>query len=91
MLRQITFYKFECGVEGFQQREDGLYEKRRTPLVTIEAGSMTRGDIRKAIIESGHECPRGTDVYAAKVGRVQYKFTTEDLMSIAKSREELTL
>ena len=91
MSRQITFFKFECGIQKLERAEDGRYDLVRTPVVTVEDSSMTRSDIRKAIIDAGVECPRGTEVYADKVSKVVYKFTTEALKSIAESREELPL
>ena len=91
MSRQITFYKYECGVQSMQQAEDGRYDLVRTPVVEVEDSSLTKTDIRKAIIEAGFECKRGTEVYATKVAKVVYKFTTEALKSIAESREELPL
>lgn len=89
MMRQITFFKFEVGYKGLVKAEDGRYDEVCTPVCEVEASSMTRTDTRAAIKDAGVDCPRGMDVYARKVGKVQYKFTTEDLMGIAKERVEL--
>ena len=91
MSRQITFYKFEVGIQQMVEAEDGRFDLIRKPVATVEDSSMTKTEIRKAIMEAGAECKRGTEVYATKVGRVVYKFTTEALKSIAESREELPL
>lgn len=91
MSRQITFFKFECGIREFVQQDADTYKLVSRPVCVVEDSSLTKSDIRKAIIDAGFECPRGTDVYAVKVGKVQYKFTTEALKSICESREELPL
>lgn len=91
MSRQITFFKYECGIQRMEQAADGRYDLVRVPVVTVEDSSMTKTEIRKAIIEAGCDCKRGTEVYATKVGKVVYKFTTDALKSIAESREELPL
>lgn len=92
MMRQITFYKFECGTKQMVQADDGRYDLVATPICTVESSSMTKGDIRRAIEDAtGAKLARGTEVYARKMGKVVYKFTTEDLMSIVKEREELPL
>lgn len=91
MKRQITFNVYEVGIKNFVEAADGRFDLKLTPLAMMESGTATKGDIRAAILESGHECPRGTEVYAKKVGRVRYKFTTEALLSIAEEREELPL
>lgn len=91
MTRQITFFKYECGIQSMEQAEDGRYDLVRKPIVEVEDSSMTKTEIRKAIIAAGYECKRGTEVYATKVGKVVYKFTTDALKSIAESREELPL
>ncbi len=91
MLRQITFYKYEVGIQAMKQADDGRYDLVKQPIVELEASSMTKSEMRAAIIEAGYACPRGTDVYADKISRVRYKFTTEALLSIAQEREELEL
>ena len=91
MSRQITFFTFECGFQEMRQAEDGRYDLVRVPVCTVEDSSLTKSDIRKAIMDAGVTCPRGTDVYATKVGKVLYKFSTEALKSICDSREELPL
>lgn len=91
MLRQITFKKFDCGICEMVKADDGRYDLVTRPVCTVEASSMSKSDVRKAIIEAGVPCPRGTETYAAPVGKVVYKFTTEDLLSIAKERVELPL
>ena len=91
MARQITFYKYEVGIQSLQQAEDGRYDLIQTPVGEIEASSLTKTDIRKFIAASGVECKRGTEVYSKKVAKVVYKFTTEKLVEIADSREELPL
>lgn len=91
MTRQITFFKFEVGIQGMKQAEDGRYDLVRTPVCVVEATSMAKSEIRAAILEAGVSCPRGTDVYADKVGKVRYMFETADLMRICKERQELDL
>lgn len=91
MSRQITFYRFELGIQSMEQAADGRFDLVRKPVCEVEDSSLTKSDIRKAIMAAGVDCPRGCDVYADKVGRVQYKFTTEALKSVAESREELPL
>lgn len=89
MMRQITFYKFEIGTRGLVKADDGRYDEVEQVICTAEASSMSRSEIRAAIKDAGYTCPRGTDVFARKVGKVQYKFTTDDLLSIAKERVEV--
>lgn len=91
MARQITFYKFEVGTIEFKQADDGRYDLVKQPVCEIEDSSLTRGDIRQAIKATGYELKRGTEVYADKKSKILYKFTTEALMSICESREELPL
>lgn len=91
MSRQITFYMYEVGIQQMVEAEDGRFDLIRKPVTTVEDSSMTKTEIRKAIMEAGVECKRGTEVYATKTGKVVYKFTTEALKSIAESREELPL
>ena len=91
MSRQITFFTFECGIQEMRKAEDGRFDLVRVPVCTVEDSSLTKSDIRKAIIDAGYTCPRGTDVYATKVGKVLYRFTTEALKGICESREELPL
>lgn len=88
-MRQITFFKFECGISEMVQAADGRFDLVRRPICEVEATSLTKADIRKAIIDAGEECPRGTDVYADKIGKVVYRFETEDLLRICKEREEI--
>lgn len=92
MMRQITFYEYEVGVKHFEP-VDGtdMYQLAKTPVTTIEATSLTKSDVRKAIIEAGVDCPRGTEVYWTKKGKVLYRFTTEALLAAAESREVLPL
>ena len=90
-MRQITFKKFDCGICEMVKADDGRYDLVTRYVCTVEASSMTKSDVRKAIIEAGVPCPRGTETYAAPVGKVVYKFTTEDLLAIAKERVELPL
>ena len=91
MQRQITFYKFEVGIRDMLQRDDGLFELRETPVTTVEASHMTKGEARKAILKAGADCPRGTDVYWHKTGKVRYYFETDALLAAATSREDLPL
>lgn len=91
MARQITFYKYEVGIQSLHQAEDGRYDLIHTPVGEIEASSLTKTDIRKFIMDNGVECKRGAEVYSKKVAKVVYKFTTEKLLEIADSREELPL
>ncbi len=91
MSRQITFFNFEVGIQQMVEAEDGRFDLVRKPIAIVEDSSMTKTEIRKAIIDAGVECKRGTEVYATKVGRVVYRFTTEALKSIAESREELPI
>lgn len=91
MARQITFYKYEVGIQSLQQSEDGRYDLIQTPVGEIEASSLTKTDIRKFIMDNGVECKRGVEVYSKKIAKVVYKFTTEKLLEIADSREELPL
>ena len=93
MQRQITFYQFEVGVKSFVQSEDNpdFYQLTRRPVTTVEATAMTKTEARRAIIDAGVECPRGTEVYWSKVGRVRYKFDNAKLLEICDSREELPL
>lgn len=90
MTRQITFYKYVVGYRSLEQiGETDTYKLTTHDVCEVEATSLTKSDIRRAIIESGVDCPRGTDVYATRVGKVLYKFTTEKLLAAADSREEL--
>lgn len=91
MARQITFYKFVVGTQALKKAEDNRYDLVQTPVGEIEATSLTKTDIRKFIMDNGVECKRGTEVYCKKVAKVVYKFTTENLLEIADSREELPL
>lgn len=91
MSRQITFFKFECGIKEMRQAKDGRFDLVKTPCVTVEDSSMTNTQIRKAIIDAGYSCPRGTEVYADKVGKVLYKFSTEKLLEICDERIELSM
>lgn len=70
---------------------DGRYDLVKTKVCEVEDTSLTKTQIRAAILAAGVKCPRGTEVYADKVGRVQYQFTTEALKSIAEARVELPL
>lgn len=90
-MRQITFYKFKCGIQSMEQAADGRYDLVRKDVCEVEDTHLGKTQIRAAIKAAGVDCPRGTEVYAEKVGRVVYKFETEDLLRIAKSREELPL
>lgn len=91
MARQITFYKYEVGIQSLEKAEDGRYDLIHTPVGTMEDTSLTKTDIRKFIIANGIECKRGAEVYAKKLAKVVYKFSTEKLLEIADSREELPL
>lgn len=91
MARQITFYKFVVGIQSLEKAEDGRYDLVQTPVGEIEATSLTKTDIRKFITDNGVECKRGIEVYSEKVAKVVYKFSTEKLLEIADSREELPL
>lgn len=93
MQRQITFYKFEVGVKSFEQDEQNpdFYKLAKRPVCEVEATAMTKTEARRAIIDAGVECPRGTEVYWSKVGRVRYKFDNAKLLEICDSREELPL
>lgn len=91
MSRQITFFKFECGIKELRQADDGRFDLIKTPCVTVEDSSLTNTQIRKAIMEAGFACPRGTEVYADKIGKVMYKFSTEKLLEIAEERIELSM
>ena len=91
-MRQITFYEYEVGVKRFESVEGtDMYQLACTPVTTVEATSLTKSDVRKAIIEAGVECPRGTEVYWTKKSKVLYRFTTEALLAAAESREVLPL
>lgn len=91
MMRQITFYKFEVGIKELVEQGDDMFKLVKKPVTVVEATAMSKGDARKAIIDAGAECPRGTEVYWSKLGRVLYKFETEALLAAATSREELSL
>lgn len=91
MARQITFYKFVVGIQSLEKAEDGRYDLVQTPVGEIEATSLTKTDIRKFITDNGVECKRGVEVYSKKLAKVVYKFSTEKLLEIADSREELPL
>lgn len=91
MMRQITFTQYEVGIKHMVERPDGLFELQTVPVATIEATSISKADIRKAIIDAGVECKRGTDVYSKPLAKVRYKFESADLMGIVKEREELPL
>ena len=91
MARQITFYKFVVGTQALEKADDGRYDLVQTPVGEIEATSLTKTDIRKFITDNGVECKRGVGVYSKKVAKVVYKFSTEKLLEIAESREELPL
>ena len=91
MARQITFYKFVVGTQSLEKAEDGRYDLVQTPVGEIEATSLTKTDIRKFITDNGVECKRGVEVYSKKVSKVVYKFSTEKLLEIADSREELPI
>jgi hypothetical protein len=91
MARQITFFKFEIGICEMKQAEDGRYDLVKTKLCEVEETSMTKSDIRKAIMDAGFECKRGADVYADKVAKVRYTFTTEALKSICEDCTVLPL
>lgn len=93
MARQITFYLYEVGIRELVPVEgvEDTFKLVNRPVTTAEAASMPKSEQRRAILEAGVECPRGTETYAAKVGRVRYTFETADLLAIAKSREELPL
>ena len=90
-MRQITFYKFEVGVQSMVEQGNDMYRLVKQPITTVEASSMGKADARKALIEAGHDCPRGTDVYWKKLGKVRYYFETEALVAAATKREELPL
>lgn len=92
MMRQITFTEFEVGIKSFEP-VDGTdtYRLVKRPVTKFEGTSCTKTDARRAIIEAGVDCPRGADVYWDAVAKVRYKFTTEDLLSIAKEREVVEL
>ena len=91
MARQITFFKYEVGIQSLERADDGRYDLIRTPVGIMEDTSLTKTDIRKFIVSSGVDCKRGTEVYAKKLAKVVYKFSTEKLFEIADSREELPL
>lgn len=93
MARQITFHKYEVGIRELVpvEGEKDTFKLVNRPVTTAEAASMPKSEQRRAIIDAGVECPRGTETYAAKVGRVRYTFETADLLAVAKSREELPL
>nr|DAQ58519.1 MAG TPA: hypothetical protein [Caudoviricetes sp.] len=91
MARQITFYKYEVGIQSLEKAEDGRYDLVHNPVGIMEDTSLTKTDIRKFIIANGIECKRGAEVYSKKVAKVVYKFTTEKLLEVADSREELPL
>ena len=90
-MRQITFYKYMVGYRTLEYVGDDTYKLATHDVCEVESTHLTKSDIRRAIIESGVDCPRGTDVYATRVGKVLYKFTTEKLLAAAESREELPL
>ena len=69
MARQITFYKYEVGIQSLEKAEDGRYDLIHTPVGTMEDTSLTKTDIRKFIAANGVECKRGMEVYAKKLAR----------------------
>lgn len=93
MARQITFYKYEVGIRELVpvEGEKDTFKLVNKAVTTAEAASMPKSEQRRAILAEGVECPRGTETYATKVGRVRYTFETEALLDIATSREELPL
>lgn len=91
MARQITFFKYEVGINSLEKGEDGRYDLVHHPVGIMEDTSLTKTDIRKFIIASGVECKRGTEVYAKKIAKVIYKFSSDKLLEIADSCEELPL
>lgn len=92
MERQITFTKFVVGIKGFEQVEGtDMYQLVKHPVTEVEATSMCKTDARAAIKDAGVECPRGTDVYWEKAGKVLYRFDTKALLAAATYREELPL
>lgn len=86
--KYITMKKFEVGMQELKQAEDGRFDLVQSPVTVVEASSMTKGDIRAAIIETGTKCPRGTAVYAKAVGTIRYYYDAEDLKRIASKIEE---
>lgn len=91
MARQITFFKYEVGIQSLEKADDGRYDLVHTPVGIMEDTSLTKTDIRKFIMDNGVECKRGTEVYAKKVAKVVYKFSTDKLLEIADSSEELPI
>lgn len=89
MLKQLTLYKFEVGFREMREADDGRFDLMRVPVADVEAGSLSKAEIRSIIKEVGHDCPRGMDVYAERKGKVVYKFRIEDLKAIAVEREEI--
>lgn len=91
MARQLTMYVYEVGYQDMAQAADGRYDLVQHPVCEVEDSALTHSDIRKILKDQGVDLKRGTDVYAHKVKKVLYKFTTEALKSVAESREELPL
>lgn len=89
MLKQLTLYKFEVGFREMREADDGRFDLTRVPVADVEAGSLTKAEIRAIIKDAGRDCPRGMDVYAERMGKVVYRFNVEDLKAIAVEREEL--
>lgn len=91
MERSVTVYIFEIGVQSMEQAADGRYDLVKKPITTVEATYMGKTEIRKALKEFGVDCPKGTDVYAEKVGAVKYTYDLDVIIANATSREVLDL
>lgn len=91
MARQLTCFQFEIGTMQMVKAEDGRYDMVKTPICVVEDTSLTKTAARAALREEGFETPRNLEIYWEKIGRVQYRFSTEALKSIAEERVELPL
>lgn len=87
MLRTVTMYKYEVGIEEMKQAEDGRFDLVRVPLCEVEFSTMTPADMRRAIKDAGFDCPRGAQVYATRTEKITYKYDLAKLPEIAESRE----
>ena len=90
-MRQITFNRYEIGIESMQYVEGNDYRLVREPKCEVMETSMTKGDARRVLRDSGIDVARGTQVYWSIVGRVRCYYELEKLMTIIDHSEELPL
>ena len=90
-MRRFTIYRFECGVQGFVQAEDGRYDVVKKPVCEVEDTCMTASEVRAAIKEAGYPLKRGEDVYSDKVSKTVYMYEPKDLVKIATVKETVEL